>query len=208
VRRGVVTALVVASTASCLSRPALVPQLFTIDPPPERVAPPSGHGCAVVVRRVSVAPPFDGRELVYRTGPHQLERDPYASLAAPPAGLLGDAVRAYFAETGFIRKAGEAGDAGAPELVMDVEVRELSGDFARPEQPAAVIAVVFEVALAGAARPRFRKLYVRRSVLTHRTADAVVTGWNGGLADLLGELERDLDSALACAVPISRPWPR
>jgi hypothetical protein len=37
---------------------------------------------------------------------------------------------------------------------------------------------------------------VRRSVLPHRTADAVVTAWNEALADLLSELERDLDAAL------------
>jgi uncharacterized lipoprotein YmbA len=204
-RRGALTALVVASTVSCLSRPALVPHLFTIDPPQERVASSTDPGCAVVVRRVSVAPPFDGRELVYRTGPHQVERDPYASLAASPAAFIADAVREYLGEAGFSRKAGEAREPRPPEVVMDVEVRELSGDFVRPEQPAAVIAIAVEVSAAGAAAPLFRKAYVRRSVLPHRTADAVVTAWNDGLADLLRELGRDLEAALSSrsAPPLS-----
>ena len=45
-----------------------MPQLFTLDPPMERAASPSRRGRAVVVRRVTVAAPFEGRELVYRTG--------------------------------------------------------------------------------------------------------------------------------------------
>jgi hypothetical protein len=180
-----------------------VPQLFTIDTPPEHIASSDSHRCAVVVRRVSVTPPFDGRELVYRTGPHQLERDPYARLAATPAALLADAVREYLGEAGFIRKVGETREVRAPELVMDVEVRELSGDFVRPEQPAAVIAIAFEVSASGAVGSLFRKVYVRRSALPHRTANAVVTAWNDAFADLLGELARDLDAALSgrCAPP-------
>ncbi len=43
VQRGAVTALVAAAAVSCLSRPALVPQLFTIEPPPERAAAPAGR---------------------------------------------------------------------------------------------------------------------------------------------------------------------
>jgi hypothetical protein len=79
---------------------------------------------------------------------------------------------------------------------MDVDLRELSGDFVHPEQPAAVIVVAFEVCPPGAVSPIFRKVYARRSALSHRTADAVVAEWNAELADVLGELERDLDAAL------------
>jgi uncharacterized lipoprotein YmbA len=199
-----VIALVAAGAVSCLSRPVLVPQLFTIDPPP-RIASPAGRGYAVEVRRVDVAAPFDGRELVYRTSRYGLERDPYASLAAPPAGLLADAVREHLGQAGFVREAGQGSDAHAPGLVMDVDVRELSGDFVHPEGPAAVLVVAFEVSAPGAASLLFRKVYPRRIALPHRTADAVVTGWNEGLADVLGELERDLDAALFGGASPLRP---
>jgi uncharacterized lipoprotein YmbA len=199
-----VTALVAAgalSCLSCLSRPALVPQLFTLDPPTERAASPSGRGRAVAVRRVTVAAPFEGRELVYRTGAHRLERDPYATLVATPGALLGDAVREHLGRAGFAREVADPSE--APALPMDVDLRELSGDFIHPEQPAAVIIVVFEVSPAGAVSPIFRKVYARRSALSQRTADAVVTAWNAELADVLGELERDLDAALPRSAPPS-----
>ena len=198
-RPGAVTALVAAGALSCLSRPALVPQLFTLDPPMERATSPSGRGRAVVVRRVIVAAPFEGRELVYRTGAHRLERDPYATLVAAPAALLADAVRERLGQARFVREAGDPSE--SPALPMDVDLRELSGDFIHPEQPAAVIIVAFEVSPAGAVSPIFRKVYARRSVLSHRTADAVVTAWNAELADVLDELERDLDAALPRSAP-------
>lgn len=204
-RRGAVTALVAASALSCLSRPALVTQLFTIDPPPERAAAPAGRGRAVAVRRVSVAAPFDGRELVYRTGAYRLERDPYAILAAPPAALLAEAIRRHLSQAGFVHEAGAASEAQGNDLLMDVDVRELSGDFVHPEQPAGVIVVAFEISPAGAPAPLFRKAYARRMVLRHRTADAVVTAWNQGLAEMLLELERDLDAALSRRPPPAPP---
>jgi len=200
-RPGAVTALVAAGALSCLSRPALVPQLFTLESPPERAGSPAGRGRAVAVRRVTVAAPFEGRELVYRTGAYRLERDPYASLVAAPAALLADAVRAHLRQAGFVREAADSSEAPAPALPMDVDLRELSGDFVHPEQPAAVIVVAFEVSSAGGASPLFRKVYARRTILSHRTADAVVTAWNAELADVLAELERDLDAALRRSAP-------
>jgi uncharacterized lipoprotein YmbA len=201
-RRGALTAFVTAGALSCLSRPALVPQLYTLDPPLERASSSAGRGRAVVVRRVTVAAPFEGRELVYRTGPHRLERDPYATLVATPAALLADAVRERLGLAGFVGEAADPSGAPAPALPMDVDLRELSGDFVHPDQPAAVIVVAFEVRPAAATAPLFRKVYARRSALPHRTADAVVTAWNAELADVLGELERDLDAALARSAPL------
>ena len=195
-RREAVTALVVASALSCLSRPAFVPQLFTIEPPPEHAS-PAGRRGAVAVRRVRVAAPFDGRELVYRTGPYRLERDPYATLAASPAALLAEALRSHLGQARSAREEGEAGDRSGPDLLLDVDVRELSGDFVHPERPEGVIVALFEVFPAGATSPLFRKVYERRTVLSHRSADAVVTAWNQGLAEMLAELEHDLDAALA-----------
>jgi hypothetical protein len=120
---------------------------------------------------------------------------------ASPAALLADAVREHLAQAGFVREAAGPGEAPLPALSMDVDLQELSGDFVQPEQPAAVIIVAFEVRPANAS-PIFRKVYARRTVLPHRTADAVVTAWNAELADVLGELDRDLGVALGRAAPL------
>jgi hypothetical protein len=195
-------AAIVAGALSCLSRPALVPQLFSLDPPPLRADSPAGHRRAVVVRRVTVAAPYEGRELVYRTGAHRFERDPYAALVATPAALLGDAVRAQLGQAGFGPDSSDPREAPAPPLPMDVDLRELSGDFVNPEQPAAVLAVAFEVAPANAGTSVFRKVYARRAILSQRTAEAVVAAWNAELADVLGELGRDLEAALRHSAPL------
>jgi uncharacterized lipoprotein YmbA len=187
------TVVATIAATSCLSRPALVPQLFTINPPAERAAVPD-RVRAIALRQVSVAPPFDGVELVYRIGPYRLERDPYASLAAPPATLLAEAIRTELARARFARENG-AGEARPPGLLLDVEVRELSGDFIRRDQPAGVLVIGFVVS-PDAGPPLFRKVYARRMALSHRTADAVVTAWNQELAEMMRELERDLEASL------------
>ncbi len=195
-RSGAPPILVVAFALSCLSRPALVPQLFTIDPPPRLSVPRAARARPIVITRVSVAPPFDGRELVYRTGPHRLERDPYAVLAAPPADLLAEAIRNYFSGPGSVDEAAQAVEARGPEVRLDVDVAEISGDFANPEQPAGVLVFAFRVSRANAGSPVvYRKVYTRRIAIASRTAEAVVTAWNEGLADVLRELERGLDAA-------------
>lgn len=191
-----VTVLFAAGALSCLSRPTLVPQLFTLDPPTKRVA-SAGPGRPVVVRRVTVAAPFDGRELVYRTGAYRLERDPYATLVASPAALLAEAVRKQLDQAGFVHGAADRSEAPPLALPMDVDLRELSGDFVHPDQPAAVIVVSFEVRPVRTGSATFQKVYARRTILPHRTADAVVTAWNAQLADVLSELERDLGAALS-----------
>jgi uncharacterized lipoprotein YmbA len=188
------TVIATIAATACLSRPALVPQLFTINPPLERAAIP-GRGPAIAVKQVSVAAPFDGVELVYRSGPYRLERDPYATLAAPPAALLSEAIRTELARAGFVRESAD-GEARPQDLRLDVEVRELSGDFARPDQPAGVLVVGFVVSPADGGSPLFRKVYARRMALPHRTAEAVVTAWNQELAETMRELERDLDKVL------------
>jgi uncharacterized lipoprotein YmbA len=175
----------------------LVPQLFTINPPPESAVPFAARGRTIAVRRVSVAAPFDGRELVYRTGPYRLERDPYAILAAPPAALLTEAIRSHLPQPDSVDWAAQVREAHGPDLQLDVDVGELSGDFTHPEQAAGVIVVTFRVSSANAASPFFRKVYTRRVVLSKRTAEAVVTAWNEALAEVLGELERDLAVALS-----------
>jgi len=205
---GLVPALALAG--GCLAKPALVPELFSIDAPATQEPRSAAGAFVVAVKKVEVAPAFDGRALVYRTGEHRLERDPYASFAAPPGDLLTGAVRGYLRNAPFARDVVEQG--GAPRvdlLVVEVLADEISGDLRPADHAAAILRLRFLVTAGGAGQPRgeplLEKEYARRAPVPRRTAQAIATGWNEELSGVMTEFVGDVEAALARAPPPAAP---
>ncbi|BDG01526.1 ABC-type transport auxiliary lipoprotein family protein [Anaeromyxobacter oryzae] len=192
-----------AVAAGCLTRTAVVPQIFSIDPPPVEETRRSAGTYVVSVRRVEVAPPFEARELLYRTGDHRLERDHYAIFAAPPGDLLSGAVRGYLRNATFAREVVEPGAALRAGLVVEVYASEISGDLRRADDAAAVLRLRFVVTIGGdtdtSARgpPLLEKEYSSRTRAARRTADAIATAWNEGLSAIMKEFVADVEAVLA-----------
>ena len=140
------------------------------------------------LRSFEVAPTYAGSELVYRVGEHSIERDPYASLAAPPARLLTAAVRAYLRDSDYIRDVVAPGEGLPVDADLEPGLLELSGDFTNPAEPAAVMALRIRVLTrpaGGAEREILLKAYTRRIPLSQRTAAAVVAAWNRALGEIM-----------------------
>jgi len=197
--RGLVLAAVLL-TCACATKLPRTPQTFTIDPPTPRSAPPATAARVVSLRRVEVAPTYAGADLVYRVGEHGIERDPYASLAAPPAWILTSAIRGYLRDADFIRDVVAPGEGMPVDAEIEPALTELYGDFSNPPEPAAVLSLHFRVlapaSSAMAAREIFLKTYTRRIPLSQRTAAAVVAAWNRALGEIMGEFLPDLKVAL------------
>ena len=187
----------------CLSRAAVPSQSFTIDPPPVRSSAPPG-GVVLALERVQVAPAYAGQALVYRTGEHGIERDPYAHLAAPPGWLLTSAIRGYLANADFVRDAVLSGSGLRAAATIEVTATELAGDL-RPGSPAAILSLRFRVlTLAPDTRAPTEillKTYARSVPIPERTAQAVVAGWNQELGTIMADFEMDLKAALAALSP-------
>ena len=185
---------------ACASKLPRTPQTFTIDPPAARAVPPPTATHIVSLRRAEVAPTYAGANLVYRTGEHGIERDPYASLAASPAWIVTSAIRGYLRDAEFIRDVVSPGDGMAVDAEIEPGLTELAGDFSNPSEPAAVLSLQFRVLTpasgATAARERFLKGYSRRIPLSQRTAAAVVAAWNRALGEIMGEFLADLKGVL------------
>lgn len=187
-------------TGACASKLARTPETFTIDPPAPRTVPAATATRVVSLRRVETVPTYAGIELVYRLGEHAIERDPYASLSAPPAWVLTSAIRGYLRDAEFIRDVVASG--GGVPIDADIEpaLIELCGDFSNAAEPAAVISLHFRVLApasgAGAAREILLKTYTRRIPLSQRTAAAVVAAWNRALGEIMGDFLADLKPVL------------
>jgi hypothetical protein len=197
-RLRVVALLAAAAAASgCLTKPALVPQSFSIDAPPPR---PDGSadGVVLTLARVEVAPPYSGQALVYRVGEHGFERDPYARFTAPPGWLLTAAIRGYLANADFVRDVVAPGDRARSAALIQASVTQLAGEL-RGSEPAAALTLRFRV-LSGTGpggRPEILlKSYAKAIPIRHPAARDVVDGWNQGLAEIMEAFQADLKKAL------------
>jgi hypothetical protein len=188
------------SGLACVSKPAFGPQFYAIDPPELRVPPPAPGARIVSVDRVEVAPQVAGRALTYRTVPHGFQRDPYATLAAPPRELVQAVLRASLANADFVREVVELGGPVAPEVLVEAYVTDLQGDFTIPDKPTAVVGMELVVLIlppapAGATSV-LRKSYLRQLPIPEKTATAVANAWNQALTSLVEEFLADMKNAL------------
>jgi len=189
------------AATSCLFRPTIVSQSFSIDPPaPQSAAAPGG--VILALARVEVAPPYSGQALVYRTGEHGLGHDPYARFAAPPGWLLTAAIRGYLMNADFVRDVVAPGAGTRSQATVEVAVSKLEGDL-RPGDSSAVLTLRFRVfadpSAAGSSSEILLKTYSKTIPIRRSTARAVVNGWNQGLAEIMAEFQADLRASLATA---------
>jgi len=191
-------AAAVLLVTGCLSRPAVVPKIFSLDGPVTPGAPPDEEGPVLELRPVHVSAELDGPQLLYRLEGHRLERDPYAALAAPPGEELTQAIHQHLRSAGVARSVVEAGSAVPADWVVEVRAIDLAGDFTRPENPSGVLVLQFRVRSAvGGGAPILEKIYQSRRRLPRRTASAIVAAWNDGLAEIMNSFASDLLGALS-----------
>jgi len=148
-----------------------------------------------MLRSVTVSPVFDNNSFIYRTGPETYEMDPYASFMAAPGQAIGIAMRARLLAGGRFRNVVEPGSLAPANLLMEVQVSELYGDFSQAGKGAAVLSMritLFRVDNAGNRRPIVQKDYSRHIALKKNTAADVMAGWDEALNEIMTEFTGDL----------------
>lgn len=179
----------------CLSRPPLVKQYFGFTTPPPPGPSPTGQARFLGIRRLTVDAPFDSQPLIYRTGEFSYERDPYAEFLVPPARDLLAPIRGYFRENGSFADVTDPASALRPNLLVEITVTQLYGDFRNPTHGSAVLAmhcVFFDAVGSGSGKMLFQGDYARSIPLRARTAAALMAGWNQALQQLIAAANADL----------------
>ncbi len=185
----------VLALCGCLSKPPLHKQTFTFAAPPTASAVAVAGDRVLGIRHLRIAPPFDGRSLVYRTGEFSYVRDPYAEFLDPPEEQMMAPVRGWLRRTGVFSDVVDAGSALKPNTVVEISVTQLYGDFRRPEHPCAVVTMrlVFLEARTGApTKSVLQQEYSRSIPLTARSAAALMEGWNQAFDGIFAEVASDL----------------
>jgi ABC-type uncharacterized transport system auxiliary subunit len=178
----------------CLYRPSMKTQTFAFTAPLTAATNGAPSGRVLSIRTLQIAPPFDGRSLVYRTGDFSYQRDPYAEYLSSPAQELDTSISGILSGYGCFGTVVRLGSAATPNTLVEIYISELYGDIRKPGSPFAVLAmqVIFVQANNGVpGKVILQRSYSRRVPVQSATAAAFMKGWNEALVEIFGEVALD-----------------
>ncbi|HUL51516.1 MAG TPA: ABC-type transport auxiliary lipoprotein family protein [Candidatus Nitrosotalea sp.] len=180
--------------SGCLSRSALKKQTFAFSTPMSPTTNRAASDRVLGIRTLQIAPLFDGRSLVYRTGEFSYARDPYAQFLDPPAEGLLVPVCELLRGDGCFSAVVEAGSAVKPDTMAEINITQLYGDIRKPESPCAVLALQVTFLDATNGLPGsvvLQRDYSRRIPMKSATSAALMEGWNEALFGIFAEAAAD-----------------
>lgn len=221
-------ALVILSVAVALLMSACLPKL-TRQPPdrvyyglevdrgdaPRAAAPitnADGEPATLAVRGFRTAAGFEGRRLVYSSGPSRFEADYYNAFFVPVPALLSQITSAWLRDSGLFAGVVESGSLLDTDYVLEASVRSCHGDYRDPADCRAVVAIqtfLLRNDDTGAVLLRQADYDVRVAV-EGRSPDELVRGYELAIREILERFERDLaafdfDAAATAELRPSRP---
>lgn len=145
------------------------------------------------VGTVSVAPPFDGKSLVYRLSDQRYEKDFYNVYSAIPSEMIANSEREWLNKAGIFSATVGLNSSFFAYYTLQATVSEFYGDYR--VKPEAVVSVEFflTVTNAGKGNPLIgTNRYTKRIALKDNTPQALVLGQQQALAEILKQYEEQL----------------
>lgn len=188
-----VIAIFTLASCSLPSRAPVTPNAWLVAP--ERTGAPYKPRTDywLKVGAVSVAPPFDGKSLVYRLGDQRYEKDFYNVYSAIPAEMIANAERQWLNQANIFAATLGQGNSFFPFYTLQATVEEFYGDYR--VKPEAVVTIEFFLAAAnaGITNPLIgSNRYSRRVALKDNTPQALIVGQQQALAEIFKEYEAQL----------------
>jgi cholesterol transport system auxiliary component len=179
----------------CLSRSPMDVQTFAFSAPALPATTETAGGRVLGIKTLQVAPPFDGRSFVYRTGEFSYERDPYAGFLGLPAEVLVAPVTGLLCGDGCFSAVVKMGSAAKPDTLIEININELYGDIRTPGSPSAVLAMQVILTEARNGLPGkviLQKDYSRRIRMKSTAPAALMAAWNQALVEIFADVASDL----------------
>ena len=154
----------------------------------------SASGPVLRIRRFVVAPQFEGRELVYRTGELQFESDFYHEWFVQPNAVLTQQTHNWLSASGLFEAVLDSSSKLDETLTLEGYVGALYGDYRDKAAPKAVLDLHVRMITEGESRSRmlFNQDYRQAISVPDESPEALVKGWNEELQLILSLLEEDL----------------
>jgi uncharacterized lipoprotein YmbA len=182
----------------CLSRPSLNPQTYSFNSTTFGATNAPAGRPVLGIKKLEVVSPFADRSFVYRTGEFTYARDPYARFLDVPGEELLTPLRAGLASQGDFSAVAGVGSALKPDILAEIGVSQLYGDFRQPSSAKAVLSlrfIFFNATNGIAMQSIFQKEYSRSLPLKSPTAAALMQGWNQALTEILAAVLADFHEA-------------
>lgn len=172
-------------------------QRYVLDISPVRVSDPGARG-VVQVNRVRVAPLFERKGLVYRTGEDRYEADFYHEFYAPPGELIREAVGQWLLRSGVFSEVVAPTMRADPDWWLEGRVTKLYADVRRAGAPEAVLEIGWTLLDARSidSQTVFDRSYSAVVALSDREPATVMDGLRRALAHSLERLNEDLARTL------------
>ena len=154
-------------------------------------------GAILKIRKFRISPPFEGVELVYRTGEARYETDFYNEWFASPSAMLTQQLVSWLTNAGLFRHVVDSSSSLEADYILEGTVKALCADLRENGSPKAVLNLQIVLIKDRPTQERivFRRQYQDVVDVGNSSPDALVNGWNRGLQHSLLTLEEDLRSA-------------
>jgi cholesterol transport system auxiliary component len=178
----------------CLSKPAMNEQTFAFSVPASSTTGEAASSRVLGIKTLQVAPPFDGRSFVYRTGEFSFERNPYAGFLGLPTEVLVGPVTELLRGDGCFSAVVKMGSAARPDTLIEININELYGDIRKTDSPVAVLTIQVILTDAKNGLPGkviLQKNYSRRIPMKSTAPAALMAGWNEALVEIFTDIASD-----------------
>jgi ABC-type uncharacterized transport system auxiliary subunit len=149
------------------------------------------------VASLRISPRYADRSFVYRTSTAAYEADFYNQFLTAPDSMIAEELRKGLAASELFKYVVGPSNSLQPNYVLEGSINALYGDFRDPNRPAAVLEIEFflynqDPAAAGVS---LQKRYEKSVPLSEKSPEALIKGWDQGLADIVAALLADLKAA-------------
>jgi uncharacterized lipoprotein YmbA len=145
------------------------------------------------VRRVNIAPPFDGPSLVYRPPGGTYVKDYYSEWVSAPEELFTTQMVDWLSTSGPFASVVDGRSAAPHQFVLETCITSLYGDFQQPTEPKVVLTA--RVYLLGDRAVAFQNHYDISIPIADASAQQMVVGSGRAYRQLLESITQDLAAA-------------
>jgi hypothetical protein len=163
-----------------------------------RSGPPAAAPAGLLrVRRFQASRDAEGVEFAIRSGENAWEADFYHGFFTPPGSQAAEQTARWLGASGLFSHVVLGGSIAEETHLLEGNLVALHADRRDASKPSAVIELQFALLSLAGDLPAllFQKTYRRQPATADASPEALVRGWNAGLAEILKELESDLSKA-------------
>ena len=154
-------------------------------------------GTILNIRRFRAAPPFQGREVVYRESDARYERDFYNQWLAPPDVMLTQQILNWLTAAGLFHYVTDSSGPLPATYILDGMVTALYGDYrATPFKIVLGLQFVLMHDVSASTDIIWHDQYRKEVEVREESPEALVSGGNDALRIILMAVETDISRAL------------